>query len=64
MGNRTVRYDKATDCPDADKHTPHPSGYLAHFEWAQEMKETHRQTRCPTCGFWTVWVPRAAGGDA
>jgi hypothetical protein len=40
------------------KHTPGPSGYIAWFEWAEKMAETHRPTRCPDCRLWAIWVPR------
>lgn len=56
-----VQYRHASDCPDAALHTPHPSGYIAHANWADRMKKTHRQVRCQTCGFWAVWVSKADG---
>ena len=39
-------------------HTPHPSSYLAHAAWADEMLKTHRQARCAWCGLWAVWIPK------
>lgn len=49
---------RAEDCPDADQHTPHPSGFLEHAEWANMMlNRGAKQRRCPTCGFCAVWTP-------
>jgi hypothetical protein len=55
---RTLRCRRADECPDADTHTPHPTGYLEHADWAVRMMRTHVQRRCPTCGFWTIWLPK------
>lgn len=58
-GPQQPRYPKASDCPRAaEKHTPRPESYLAWFDWAQQKARTHRQRKCPTCGFWAVWVPK------
>ncbi len=46
-------------CPNAANHTPHPSGYVAHGEWAERMLKTHKQERCPGCGLWATRVPKA-----
>lgn len=49
----------AEQCPDAaTRHTKAPHSYLAWHEWATKMGRTHRQERCPTCGFFSVWIPR------
>ncbi len=40
------------------KHTPHPSGYIEHSEWARKMLKTHKQSRCPVCGLWSIWMPK------
>ncbi len=53
---RRTRYKT---CPNAEDHTPCPSSYLAWDEWAQRMAKTHRQSRCPGCGLWKIWVPKA-----
>ena len=45
------------DCPE--KHTPCPRGYGAFLNWAEKMENTHKQTLCDVCGFWSVWIPRA-----
>jgi hypothetical protein len=44
--------------PCADRHTPTPSGYVAFFEWAEQMAKTHRCTKCPDCHLWAIWVPK------
>jgi hypothetical protein len=51
-------YLRAGDCPDVKRHTKHPEGYIAQMEWAKRKAKTHRQERCPTCGFWSLWTPR------
>lgn len=47
-------------CLQADQHgdTDAPSGYLARFEWAEEMSRTHEQRQCPGCGLYKIWMPR------
>lgn len=40
------------------EHTPCPSGFLEWHDWAGEMKKTHKQTACPNCGLWSVWVKK------
>lgn len=45
-------------CPQQHLHAPHPTGYLAHAAWAEEMLKTHGQQQCPGCGLWAVWVPK------
>ena len=49
------------DCPNAAEHTPRPSGYGAHSDWAEAMALTHDQSQCPVCGLWMIWTRR---GDA
>jgi len=46
-------------CPlEPRHHEPgRPSGYLAFDSWASDLSKTHRQTKCPGCGLWKVWVP-------
>lgn len=47
------------DCPDRDTlHTRCPTGYLQWHHWAAQKGKTHRQVRCPTCGYWAIWVLR------
>lgn len=51
--------------PDAcpHPHTPCPDGYLDWHLWAEEMRRTHVQARCPGCGLWALWVPRGTMRD-
>lgn len=49
---------KASECPEVERHTPFSGGYVAWHEWATKMGKTHRQERCPCCGFYAVWVPK------
>jgi hypothetical protein len=44
------------DCPNASQHTPHPSGYIQHSDWAEGMLKTHTQQRCQGCGKWNIWT--------
>ena len=41
--------------PDCEPHEPHPEGYIAHSEWADQMTRTHSQRQCKGCGRWSVW---------
>lgn len=51
----------ARDCPRAaELHTPRPEGYLEWHAWADEMTKTHRQERCPECGFLSIWTPKSS----
>lgn len=53
--------DQNPTCPDANQHTPSPSGYVAASEWAEEMARTRDQQQCPGCGLWLIWTPRPEG---
>jgi hypothetical protein len=44
---------------DCTAHTPAPLGYLAWHAWAERQARTHRQRRCPDCGLWAIWTPKA-----
>ena len=46
------------DCPNKASHLLGPSEYLERVEWAEEMRKTHRQERCPGCGLWVIWKPK------
>lgn len=46
------------ECPNVAQHEPHPLGYVAFFEWADEKAKTHDQARCRGCGRLAIWVPR------
>jgi len=50
------------ECPNAAKHAPSPIGYIAWHEWMAETSKTHRQERCPDCGYWVIVVPKGAKG--
>lgn len=50
-------YDSYKDCPDIANHTKCPEGYIEWHEWADEMQENHRSIRCPTCGYYAIWIP-------
>jgi hypothetical protein len=58
------RKREPTPCPQADKHTPAPAGYLSWHRWAAEMAKDHRQTRCPGCGLFEIWTPDGGVPDA
>ncbi|MFF3928209.1 hypothetical protein [Streptomyces hirsutus] len=55
--------DRTPPCPSAVQHTPHPVRQFAHEAWAQQMLRTHKQTRCPGCGLWKIWVERPDAPD-
>ena len=40
-------------------HTPHPTLYHAQYEWTERAAKTHSQIRCPRCGLWAIWLPKA-----
>lgn len=40
-------------------HTPCPEGYLQWHAWADAASKTHAQVKCPCCGRWSVWLPKA-----
>lgn len=46
------------DCPNVKRHTKAPQGYIAWHEWAEKKAKTHKQERCPTCGFYAIWKKR------
>lgn len=48
----------SADCPDVKHHTKAPEGYIAWHEWAEKKSKTHKQERCPTCGFFSIWKKR------
>jgi hypothetical protein len=52
-------YLKHTDCPDVDRL--HAKGFPKDFNPSTGLSKTHKQNRCPTCGYWSMWTPR--GGD-
>jgi len=46
-------------CPNQSMHTPEPADYCAWFDWAKEKSKTHHQRRCPGCGRFVIWMPKA-----
>jgi hypothetical protein len=44
-----------SDCPEAKRHTPSPSGYIARAEWAEKKEKTHTVEKCSGCGLYKVW---------
>lgn len=56
-GGGPVVPDTTSACPDRDRHTPAPSGYVDHAEWAARMyARGFRQHRCPACRLLKVWT--------
>lgn len=47
-------------CPNSAEHNDEANhlGYVAWHAWAKEKAKTHRQERCPGCGFHCIWVRR------
>jgi len=59
--NADPKYARAEDCPDAaTRHTPCPTSYAGWQEWARKISKTHKQVRCPMCGYLSIWVERKA----
>lgn len=52
-----IYYAYAPPCPNEPEHTEAPTGYVEWHDWAEEMSKTHKQTQCPTCQLWVVWIP-------
>ncbi len=46
-------------CPNAKNHSQSPELYLDWMSWAEKMSKTHKQVRCPGCGLFKMWVPKA-----
>jgi len=51
-----VKPEWPRQCRTPELHADDPDGYLARFEWAQKMMQTHDQIECPGCGLWAQWV--------
>jgi hypothetical protein len=49
-------------CPNIEDHTWRPEGYLEWCSWADEMSKTNKQRKCPGCGRYVIWEPKATGG--
>jgi hypothetical protein len=56
----TTAVDPNPDCPNADRHTPAPTGMLSAMLWADEITQTHNQAQCPGCGLCAI---RTTQGD-
>jgi hypothetical protein len=41
-------------------HTKMPNGYVAFSEMTDRLIKTHRQIKCPGCGFYALWVLKDA----
>ncbi len=54
------RVAEGTTCDD---HEDGPDTYVAWQDWAKQMAKTHRQVRCPACGLFKIWVPKADSGE-
>jgi len=53
--------DNPVLCPNFERHTLGPEGYTEWFQWADRMRQTHKQVRCRGCGLYSIWVPREPG---
>jgi len=49
-----------SDCVNNAQHTPAPRGYVAWHSWVEQVRRTHRATRCRGCGLWAVYVLKGA----
>ena len=56
-------FGKPGKCPDVAQHgdLDQPDDYGGAEEWAWEKLKTHKQERCPTCGFLSLWVKQPKG---
>lgn len=41
------------------RHTACPVGYREWHAWAEKMEKTHVQAKCPKCGLYAIWEPKA-----
>lgn len=49
-------------CPNAMNHTPSPKGYIDWHDWANEMKKSYKQKRCPVCRRWVILELKSGQG--
>lgn len=59
----TLDYPRPTPnpaCPNAARHEPWPTGYIAASDYADEMMKTHEQSQCLDCGLWVIWTAKGA----
>jgi len=45
-------------CPNTEKHTDCPEGYLDWYKWAEDKSKTHDQVPCYGCGLYVIWEPK------
>lgn len=44
------------NCSNRHNHMESPSDYVEWHDWAERMAKTHKQIKCPECGYWVIWV--------
>lgn len=63
-GLEVKRMADPSECSLAHEHArdePGPfAGYVEWHEWAYKKAEDHDQHRCPGCGRYVIWIPRAS----
>ncbi len=50
----------ATPCPNDANHTPHPAGYIALADWADDALVVADNVYCEGCGQPVIWTPKRA----
>lgn len=74
QGRSSTAPARYTDCPDKSQHAEvvygnrwrppnQMQGGYPRLD-GRSVARTHKQTRCPTCGFYVVWTPRVTAADA
>jgi len=43
---------------DKCNHPSSPGEYLAYLSWKANISKTHKRSKCPVCGKWSVWVEK------
>ena len=46
-------------CEHFEDHTVCPEGYIQWHAWAEELGKTHKQRKCPGCGYYAIWEEKA-----
>ena len=59
MGRSNFTLHRANDCEHVEDHTACPDGYIQWHHWAADMSKTHDQRKCPSCGLFAIWEPKA-----
>ena len=57
-GDTGVFEKRGPECPNYENHEPMPTGYVEFDEWAKVKNRTHKNIKCPGCGFYRLWIPR------